>query len=60
MRWGRERHALRVSRLPHHKTLEEYDFSYQPDLDPRKVKDLATLAFIETRSNVNIQPVRAE
>ncbi|WAX81039.1 ATP-binding protein [Streptomyces sp. KMM 9044] len=48
----RFRHALRVSRLPHHKTIEEYDFSYQPELDPRKVKDLATLAFVEARSNV--------
>ena len=47
----RFRHALRLSRLPHYKTIEEYDFSYQPDLDPRKVKDLATLAFVEEHSN---------
>ncbi|MFI9366520.1 IS21-like element helper ATPase IstB [Kitasatospora sp. NPDC053057] len=43
--------ALRLSKLPHHKTLDDYDFAFQPDLDPRKVKDLATLAFIEARSN---------
>jgi DNA replication protein DnaC len=47
----RFRHALRLSRLPHYKTIEEYDFSYQPDLDPRKVKDLATLAFVESKTN---------
>ncbi|HEY5834728.1 IS21-like element helper ATPase IstB [Streptomyces sp.] len=48
----RFRHALRLSRLPHYKTIEEYDFSYQPELDPRKVKDLATLAFLEAKANV--------
>jgi DNA replication protein DnaC len=48
----RFRHALRLSKMPHHKTLEEYDFSYQPELDPRKVRDLATLAFVEAKANV--------
>jgi DNA replication protein DnaC len=47
----RLRHALRASKMPHHKTLDEYDFSYQPELDPRKVRDLATLAFVEARAN---------
>jgi DNA replication protein DnaC len=47
----RLRHALRISKMPHHKTLDEYDFSYQPELDPRKVRDLATLAFAEARAN---------
>ncbi|GAA3055948.1 hypothetical protein GCM10010448_44230 [Streptomyces glomeratus] len=44
--------GLRLSKLPHHKTLEDYDFSFQPDLDPRKVKDLATLSFVEDKANV--------
>ncbi len=48
----RFRNGLRLSRLPHHKTLEDYDFSFQPDLDPRKVKDLATLSFVEDKANV--------
>jgi len=47
----RLRHALRISRMPHHKTLDEYDFSYQPELDPRKVRDLASLAFVEAKAN---------
>ncbi|MFQ6148687.1 IS21-like element helper ATPase IstB [Streptomyces seoulensis] len=47
----RFRQGLRFSRLPHHKTLNEYDFSFQPDLDPRKVKDLATLSFVEAKAN---------
>jgi DNA replication protein DnaC len=47
----RFRSGLRTSKLPHHKTLDEYDFSFQPDLDPRKVKDLATLSFVEAKAN---------
>ncbi|MEV0230904.1 IS21-like element helper ATPase IstB [Nonomuraea sp. NPDC050786] len=47
----RFRTGLRISKLPHHKTLDDYDFSFQPDLDPRKVKDLATLAFVEAKAN---------
>ncbi|WP_333778321.1 IS21-like element helper ATPase IstB [Streptomyces sp. IBSBF 3136] len=43
--------GLRQSRLPHHKTLDDYDFSFQPELDPRKVKDLATLSFVEGKAN---------
>lgn len=47
----RVRHALRISKMPHHKTLDDYDFAFQPTLDPRKVKDLATVAFAEAKSN---------
>jgi hypothetical protein len=46
----RFRTGLRISKLPHHKTIEDYDFSFQPDLDPRKVKDLATLSFVEANA----------
>lgn len=49
---SRFRHALRVSRLPHHKTLDEYDFAFQPGLDVRKVRDLAALSFVEAKANV--------
>ncbi|MYS80035.1 IS21-like element helper ATPase IstB [Embleya scabrispora] len=47
----RFRQGLRLSKLPHHKTLDEYDVSFQPELDPRKVKDLATLSFVEAKAN---------
>jgi DNA replication protein DnaC len=50
LREGRRlRTALKLSGLPHHKTLEEFDFAFQPDLDPRKVRDLATLPFLPQR-----------
>src|SRR5512144_316710 len=53
LREGRRfRTALKLSGLPHHKTLEQFDFAFQPELDARKVRDLATLAFIDARSNV--------
>ncbi|MDX3076716.1 IS21-like element helper ATPase IstB [Streptomyces sp. NPDC088354] len=48
----RFRNGLRLSKLPHHKTLEEYDFSFQPELDPRKVRNLAALSFVEDKANV--------
>jgi DNA replication protein DnaC len=48
----RFRQGLRLPRLPHHKTLDDYDFAFQPDLDPRKVKNLATLSFVEDKSTV--------
>ncbi|MFK0016278.1 ATP-binding protein [Streptomyces sp. NPDC091027] len=48
----RFRNGLRLSKLPHHETLEDYGFSFQPELDPRKVKDLATFSFVEDKANV--------
>jgi DNA replication protein DnaC len=34
LREGRRfRNALKLSGLPHHKTLEEFDFAFQPSLD---------------------------
>ncbi len=53
VREGRRfRNALKLSGLPHHKSLDDFDFAFQPDLDPRKVRDLAALAFIEAHGNV--------
>jgi DNA replication protein DnaC len=48
----RFRNALKLSGLPHHKTLDEFDFAFQPDLDARRIRDLATLAFIDAKSNI--------
>ena len=43
---------LKLSGLPHHKTLDEFDFAFQPTLDVRKIRDLAALAFIEAKANL--------
>ena len=48
----RFRNALNLSGLPHRKTLDDFDFAFQPDLDPRKIRDLAALSFVEDKSNV--------
>ena len=42
---------MRFSKLPAHKTLEQFDFDSQPTLDRRLVEDLATLRFVEEKSN---------
>ena len=44
--------ALKLSGLPHHKRLEEFDFAFQPELEPRKIRDLATLEFARSKSNI--------
>jgi len=43
---------LRLAGFPHQKTLEDFDFSAQPGLDRKLVEELATLRFVEERSNV--------
>jgi DNA replication protein DnaC len=53
LREGRRfRNALKLSGLPHHKTIDEFDFAFQPDLDPRRIRDLAALTFVAAKSNV--------
>ncbi|MBZ0168380.1 insertion sequence IS21 ATP-binding protein [Candidatus Methylomirabilis lanthanidiphila] len=50
-----EKHvAMRTSlaRFPFVKTLEAFDFSYQPALDKKQVQALATCRFVETGENV--------
>ena len=42
---------LRLAGFPSTKTLEEFDFTAQPTLDERLVRELATLRFIEERAN---------
>jgi DNA replication protein DnaC len=44
--------ALKLSGLPHHKALDAFDFAFQPDLDARKVRDLAALEFVQAKANV--------
>ncbi|HEX6578137.1 MAG TPA: IS21-like element helper ATPase IstB [Jiangellaceae bacterium] len=37
---------LRYARFPFHKTIEDFDFEFQPSIDRKLVEDLATLRFI--------------
>lgn len=43
---------LKLSRLPHRKQLDDFDFSFQPSIDKRQILELATLAFAERAENV--------
>jgi len=40
---------LKLSGLPHHKTLDEFDLGFQPELDPKRIKELRSLRFLEQR-----------
>lgn len=45
---------LRQSRFPWVKTLDQFDFDFQPSLDRRQVRELAGLSFVERAHNVVI------
>lgn len=50
----RERYLVtrtRLAHLPFRRTLEEFDFGFQPSIDPKQVKDLATLSFVSDAAN---------
>lgn len=44
--------ALKISGLPFIKSIDEFDFSFQPKLDRRKVMSLFDLTFIREKGNV--------
>lgn len=43
---------MRMSGIPVHKYIEDFDFSYQNSIDEKKVMDLTTLSFVHARENV--------
>jgi DNA replication protein DnaC len=45
---------LRQARFPWLKTLEQFDFEFQPSLDRRQVRELAGMSFVERAHNVII------
>lgn len=44
--------AMRSSRLPAVKTLEEFDFAFQPSIKREQIQSLADLGFLERKENV--------
>jgi DNA replication protein DnaC len=44
--------SLKISGLPFVKTIEDFDFAFQPHLDRQKVMSLFDLTFIERKENV--------
>jgi len=43
---------LRMSNFPFQKTLEVFDFDFQPSIDKSQIEELATMRFIENKENV--------
>lgn len=43
---------LRLARFPWLKTLDQFDFDFQPSLDKRQVRELAGMSFVERAHNV--------
>ncbi len=43
---------LKAAKLPTRKTLEAFDFAFQPSIDERQVWELADLSFVKTHRNV--------
>jgi DNA replication protein DnaC len=51
----RERYLItrtRLAHLPFRRTLEQFDFGFQPSVDQRQVRELATLSFVADAANV--------
>lgn len=42
----------RLAHLSFHRTLEQFDFGFQPFVDERQIRELATLAFVTSAANV--------
>jgi DNA replication protein DnaC len=45
------RTRLRFAHLPYEKTLETFDFAFQPSIEERQIQELASLRFIHEASN---------
>ena len=41
-----------TSHFPYVKTIQEFDFSYQPSINKSQIQDLMTLRFIDTKTNI--------
>ncbi|MET7736839.1 ATP-binding protein [Streptomyces sp. NPDC005402] len=48
----RFRQGLRLSKLSQHKTLDDYNLSFQPEIGLRKGRHLASFSFVEEKANV--------
>ena len=44
--------VIKTAAFPFVKTLEEYDYDFQPTIDKNYIKDLSTLRFIENNENI--------
>ena len=45
-------HMVKVSNFPHLKTLKDFDFTFQPQINELQIKNLASLHFMEQAENI--------
>lgn len=43
---------IQVAHFPYHKTLDQFEFAFQPGLDKKQVRKLSTVKFVAERENV--------
>lgn len=43
---------MKLAKLPYVKTIEEFEFDFQPSVDEKRIKELMTLAFVNRSENV--------
>lgn len=43
---------IAISSFPYVKTIQDFDFSFQPDINKNKILDLVSLRFMENKSNI--------
>lgn len=43
---------ITISNFPYHKTINDFDFSYQPNISKPQILDLCTLRFVENNDNI--------
>jgi len=43
---------ITISSFPYHKTLKDFDFSYQPTINKAKIDDLSSLRFMDEKANI--------
>lgn len=46
------RNRTRLAHLPFYRTLEQFDFSFQPSIDEHQVRELASVAFVAESANI--------
>lgn len=43
---------MKLSHLPERKTLEEFDFDFQPSINRKQIQELSSMAFVERAENL--------
>lgn len=45
-------HSIQFAGFPYHKTLDDFDFSFQPSINKEEITDFKNLRFVENKENI--------